>query len=205
MGDKPQEAEEDHWDVVVRREDPPRLKVINLWAGPGAGKSTLAAGLFNLMKNRGYSVELVVEWAKEAVYEERLTTLSDNQLYVLAKQDQRLRRLIGKSVYAITDSPLPLSLLYRADSGPFSEDWFKDTVLRTWRSYENVNVIVERVKPYSTQGRTQSAIEAQKIDFKTNDLVKKLDMQALKIRGDEEGPYELLKRLEAGFKIIGDA
>jgi hypothetical protein len=162
----------------------------------------MAAGLFNLMKNKGYSVELVVEWAKEAVYENRTATLSENQLYVFAKQEARLRRLLGKSAYAITDSPLPLSVLYAPPTGPFSGNTFKDLVLETWRSYENINVMVERVKPYSTQGRTQTATEAQRIDFKAYDLIKKLDPQALKINGDERGPYELLKRLEAGFKII---
>lgn len=189
---------------MVKKEDQPRLRVINLWAGPGAGKSTLAAGLFNLMKNRGYSVELVVEWAKDATYERRFDTLRNNQLYVFAKQDARLRRLIGQSVYAISDSPLPLSLLYRASTGPFAEDWFKDAVLETWRSYENINVVVERVKPYSTQGRSETAAEAQQIDFKTYDLVKKLDPRTIKIRGDEEGPYRLLSWLEGNYKVISE-
>ncbi len=58
--------------MALLKVDPERLKVINLWAGPGAGKSTTAAGLFNLMKIRGYNVELVTEFAKEMVYEGRL-------------------------------------------------------------------------------------------------------------------------------------
>jgi dephospho-CoA kinase len=34
------------------------MRVINLAAGPGAGKSTTAAGLFNIMKLKGLKVEL---------------------------------------------------------------------------------------------------------------------------------------------------
>lgn len=41
------------------------LKVISLWAGPGAGKSTTAAALFNLMKRERFEVELVTEVAKD--------------------------------------------------------------------------------------------------------------------------------------------
>jgi adenylate kinase family enzyme len=32
------------------------MKVINLFAGPGAGKSTTAAALFSKMKWKGYNV-----------------------------------------------------------------------------------------------------------------------------------------------------
>jgi hypothetical protein len=35
------------------------MKVINLFAGPGCGKSTLAAGIFSLLKFHGVLVELV--------------------------------------------------------------------------------------------------------------------------------------------------
>jgi hypothetical protein len=43
------------------------LKVINLYSGLGSWKSTTAAGLFHLMKQDLYSVELVTEFAKDCV------------------------------------------------------------------------------------------------------------------------------------------
>jgi len=51
------------------------MKVINLFGGPGCGKSTAAAGLFHLMKSNHMSVELVNEFAKEIVWENNLVTL----------------------------------------------------------------------------------------------------------------------------------
>ena len=45
------------------------MKVINLFAGPGAGKSTTAAGLFHLMKIAGMNVELVTEFSRSWVVE----------------------------------------------------------------------------------------------------------------------------------------
>lgn len=59
--------------------------VINLIGGPGAGKSTTAAGLFFLMKCAGLKVELVTEFAKELSYDENWADLK-KQLYVLAEQ-----------------------------------------------------------------------------------------------------------------------
>lgn len=61
------------------------LEVISLWAGPGAGKSTTVAALFNLMKRERYSVELVTEVAKDCTYEHSVR-LGD-QLSVLAEQN----------------------------------------------------------------------------------------------------------------------
>lgn len=61
--------------------------IINIYGGPGIGKSTIAAGLFNLMNvtYEGFtSVELVTEYAKDLIWENRLTTLQ-NQFYIDAK------------------------------------------------------------------------------------------------------------------------
>lgn len=41
---------------------------INLFAGPGTGKSTTAAGVFFEMKRSGMSVEYVTEYAKSLVF-----------------------------------------------------------------------------------------------------------------------------------------
>ena len=55
------------------------MKVINLWGGPGCGKSTTAAGLFSIMKMRGHKVELVTEYAKELTYDRNLTITKDEE------------------------------------------------------------------------------------------------------------------------------
>lgn len=137
------------------------MKVINLFAGPGAGKSTTAAALFVHMKQAGLKVELVTEFAKTLTYEENSITL-DNQLAVLGEQDRRLRCLDGKVDYAITDSPLLLALAYAR--GPFADDWFYDTVLGAFGCYENALFYLRRVKPYQQYGRSQTEEEALRLD-----------------------------------------
>ena len=46
--------------------------VINLFGGPGAGKSTCAMEICSELKKHGLSAEYVQEYAKELVYENRM-------------------------------------------------------------------------------------------------------------------------------------
>jgi tRNA uridine 5-carbamoylmethylation protein Kti12 len=142
------------------------MKVINLFAGPGAGKSTVAAGLFHLMKLDGYKVELVTEYAKDIVWAGRHKEL-DDQLYITAKQHHRIFLLKDKVDYCVTDSPLLLSLVYcrmmPQSFFPFVKDLFHE--------YENYAVILKRTKPYVLFGRTQTEDEARALDGQINTLV----------------------------------
>ena len=55
------------------------LKVINFFGPPGTGKSTVASGLFNLMKVNGFSVEAINEFAKQMYWERRHPDHFQNQ------------------------------------------------------------------------------------------------------------------------------
>ena len=77
-----------------------KLKVINIFGAPNAGKSTVASGLFYLMKINGYNVELINESAKEMVWNEQYNQLEE-QLLVFAKQYEKLFPLSEKVEYVI--------------------------------------------------------------------------------------------------------
>ena len=68
------------------------MQIVNLFGGPGSGKSTTAAGLFYEVKKLKLNVELVTEYAKDAVWEKRHNLL-DDQIYIFAKQQRRISRL----------------------------------------------------------------------------------------------------------------
>ena len=72
--------------------------VINLFGGPGVGKSTTASQLFANLKWSNINCELVREYAKDKVWENSLELL-DNQLYVFAKQHHRQYILNEKVEY----------------------------------------------------------------------------------------------------------
>lgn len=168
------------------------MKVINLFAGPGAGKSTTAAGLFNLMKLRGHNCELVTEFAKDLTWEGRINTLS-NQLYILAKQEARLARLEGKVDYVITDSPLLLGLAYVNER--FDKPWFHHTVEGAFDLYDNLSFLIGRVKPYQKVGRNQSAEEAKLLDQTIERLLIYNRTPSIRIPGDELAPRRIYQHV----------
>lgn len=163
------------------------LKVINLYAGPGAGKSTTAAGLFFLMKTRGYSVELVTEYAKDKVYEGHLGCLED-QIYIFGKQQRRISRLDGSVDWAITDSPIPLSILYNKDLSLS----FNTLVMEVFNWYENYNFFINRCKPYVKIGRTQELHEAEALDLKMKEILDQNKLPYYKILGNINAPKDIL-------------
>lgn len=136
------------------------MKVINLFGGPGTGKSTTAAGVFNRMKIMGLNVELTNEYAKDMVWEGRDNVLND-QLYILAKQHRKLLRLKDKVDWVVMDSPIILGLSYT------SPDYFKSfepLVMDLWNSYDNVNFLLERSFDYQPIGRIGDETNAKRLD-----------------------------------------
>ena len=144
------------------------LKVINLFGGPGCGKSTSAAGLFYLMKQHYYNVELVTEFAKQLEWDKRHNILSTEQIYVFAKQLRKQHMLKNQAEYIITDSPLLFSLVYATKDYPPE---FRDIVMHFWNEYENYNFFVKRTKEYVPIGRSQTKEEAIEVDSKVRSML----------------------------------
>ena len=143
-------------------------KIINLYGGPGTGKSTTAAGLFSAMKRLGINCELVTEVAKDLVWEDSLETLND-QLYVSACQCHRIKRLLGKVDYVITDSPILLGIYYDSSKSPELEA----VLVKTHNSLDTIDIFIKRTKPYKEAGRLQSEAEAIGIDADISKLLLK--------------------------------
>lgn len=133
--------------------------VVNLLGAPGSGKSTIAASIFSKLKFQNLNVELVSEYAKELVWEERHETFK-NELYLFAKQHHRMFRLNGKVDVIVTDRPLILSTFYNEMYGDKS-DAFKNIVEHEVNKFQNLNIFLDRVKPYNTAGRNQTEEESK--------------------------------------------
>lgn len=151
------------------------MKVINLFGGPGSGKSTTAAGLFYHMKLMGLKVELVTEYAKDLVYAGQLGTMLEQQEYIFAEQNWRLQRLLDHVDWAIIDSPILLSSVYpqmnQQQHG--TRPWpalpqFIALVKAQFETYDNVNLVLERPDEYQEWGRERSKEEAVDIDKMIN-------------------------------------
>ena len=137
--------------------------VVNLFGGPGSGKSTGAAYIFAMLKMQGVNAELVTEFAKDKTWESNSTALS-NQAYIFGKQYYRMSRCADQVDVVITDSPLLLSAIY--NNNPILGDAFNQTVLDVFNSYDNMNYVLNRVKPYNPIGRNQTEEESDEITKK---------------------------------------
>lgn len=145
------------------------MKIINLFGGPGAGKSTTAAGLFYRMKTQGLEVELVQEYAKDLTWEKRYNILED-QIYVFAKQQRRIARLVEHKLdWVITDSPIPLGLVYVKPNT--LGDNFSNLVMEVFNRYDNSNFLLSRNVAYNPVGRNQNEQQALEFDIKVRNLL----------------------------------
>lgn len=171
------------------------MKVINLFGGPGAGKSTTAAGLFFKMKNHNLKVELVTEFAKDLVYAERFKELKTNQVYITAKQYSKLERVRDQVDYVISDSPLIIGLQYAPEN---YFEFFDPLVRELHYSFDNINIFIKRVKQYRNYGRYQTEEESDKISNKIQDLLNSNGIVYDIVNGDKTAPesiFNLIRRI----------
>lgn len=156
--------------------------IVNLYGGPGAGKSTTRAGVFHKLKLFGVNVEEVTEYAKDLTWEGRDYALS-NQVYVFAKQFKRMDMLVGKVDVIVTDSPLLLSSVYANEKMP---KCFHKLVQHAHHHPFSMDYFIERVKPYSAVGRNQTEDEANVIASRVLDTVLDAGVFPTIIKGDEQ-------------------
>ena len=143
-------------------------KVINIIGGPGAGKSTIASGVYYKLKLLGYNVEIASEYAKDLVYENRSETFKD-ELYIFSKQAHKLFTLKNKVNYIVTDRPLIMSLVYNEfyNSDKENAEWnkaFNGIVRETWNRYDNIVYVLNRTNDYVQEGRNESEEQAVMLD-----------------------------------------
>lgn len=173
---------------------PVKTVVINLIGAPGAGKSTVASHLFFLMKSHNFDVELVSEYAKELVWEERSETLK-NEIYLFGKQHQRLFRLNGKVKYIVTDRPLILSQFYNSIYGDNSEA-FKNIVVQEVRKYTNLNYFLNRTSSYVSKGRNQTEEESNQFSERMKSMLTELKESFTEFESDSNLGFYLLDEIK---------
>lgn len=146
---------------------------INLFGGPGVGKSTLAAWLFSQLKTLGHKVELVTEQAKVYAFAQRIPTVWQ-QLDIFNRQIQEERKFLERGVSIVTDAPLAAQAIYMQEACWRCDykdhklgDALSSFVFKWGQLYEPWNVYVERAKksiPYVREGRLQSEGMAETLD-----------------------------------------
>lgn len=164
------------------------MLVVNFFAGSSAGKSTNSARIFAMLKDLGINVELVREYAKDLVWEER-DKIFECQMKISAEQLFRQLRLKDKVDVCVTDSPILLGAIYDHEQ----DENLKQYLLTKFNQFNNLNIFLKRTKPFSPIGRNEKTIdEAKKYGERVLDLLKENNIEYYEINGDEGGCIRLL-------------
>ncbi len=173
---------------------------INLYSGPGSGKSSSALGVTFNLKSRSYNAEYISEVAKQKVWSEDFKSLGC-QPYITGKQLYKQWIVDGKVDYAVTDSPLLLGLFYSGFG--CNEDWEK-SILHQFGLFDNLNILLKRnldAHPFEQAGRMQNLEECLVIDQKIKDLLDNHSIPYVELEVSENCKHvEEILRLATGVE-----
>jgi len=152
--------------------------VINLFSGPGGGKSIACADIFSALKKKRINCEMAREYAKDVVW--RITPIKGekidpriasqflkDQQNIFGRQSERQSDLEHKVDVIVTDSPLLLSIIY----DPNNDIDFQRSVFNVFNRYENHNYLLKRVYPYEEDGHYQDEEGAKGVDEQIKNLL----------------------------------
>lgn len=168
--------------------------VINMFGGPGSGKTSLAHGLMAYFKTKtSYKVEMVTEYVKGAVYGKNYAALGD-QHYLTAKHLHNLNKLRSNVDLVITDCSLLNAIAYTDSYTGWQLDQARITAnscKELYATFDNINLFVPRYKQYQQYGRSQTLEEAIDLDAVLRSI---FDMAI--------GPKHEVQELETTIKFI---
>ena len=176
-------------------------KIVNLFGGPGVGKSSLASGLTYKLKKKHITCDNPYEFPKLLAWDENHSAIKD-QLYVLANQHRGIVKSYGKVDYIILDSPILLSLVYRSvyrgteyPATLYGES-FDKMVLDIHNQYDSVNIVLRRgIGNHNEKERYQSLHESKELDFKIEETLIKNQIPYYAVDVDDNSVNNILKIL----------
>jgi len=100
-------------------------------------------------------------------------------------------RLNGKVNVIITDSPLPLSILYDSTNNQN----FANFVMDKFDDFNNKNFFIKRHKNYKQEGRLQTLDEAVELDTNIYNILVKYNVMFREVDGNRELAKEIAKEI----------
>ena len=181
-----------------------KTKVVNLYGGPGSGKSTTAAGVFYELKSRGVNCEYVQEYAKDKAWEfgsnhSGTPKVIQAQEYIFAQQHFRMRRCAHDVDLIITDAPLLFSLVYMPTDFPIPS--LRPAIREGYDIYDNLDIFIIRTKAYSPVGRFQTEEQAKALDSKILTMLDDQRIDYTLVHGSSTVVKDVVSEIELRFKM----
>lgn len=146
------------------------IRRVNLYGGPGMGKSLTAAELYACYGKLGHSVEHVKEVIKLAAYRGEFPK-SYQPLKIFSLQIDAEDGFLEHVQFIVTDSPIHLNVAYNKFYG--FEGWEEMLSLANkWEAkMPAYHILMKRKWPYQTAGRYQDEKAAVFLDSFISDFV----------------------------------
>lgn len=177
--------------------------VVNLYGGPGTGKSTTAAGAFAQLKSEGVKAELVHEFAKDLTWEERHAALR-YQPYIFGKQSWHIERLMGKTDVIITDSPILLSShIYNDRLWTAQKVALEELGRVTHAAWTTLDIFLERnpaLHPFVQAGRNQDEVQSTNLDYRIRKALHDLGIVHYSIQVGPRSTGDVVELVHTAFR-----
>lgn len=147
--------------------------IINLFGGPCSGKSTCAAYVFHKLKTMNINAETIFEFTKDLTYSTNIAP-PYNQAFVFGNQLQKIEQYLKHIDVLIVDSPLLLSIIY--NNTTYLNEHFNLVVLEAFKSFNNLNYLLDNDFSYSQSGRYQNETEAKHIHSEIANMLNNNDI-----------------------------
>lgn len=164
--------------------------VINLYGGPGAGKTTLALKITaHLKEEYNGRVEYVPEYARELIFQTKdqveLEHKLSNQRRITREQAERLDNAIkyNKADIIVTDSPLDLGKIYMTNLA--DKEIVEHIISTSKESYKEINFFINRNedKEFDQLGRVHTLKESKRLDER---ILKELNHEYKMLNYDDD-------------------
>lgn len=180
--------------------------IINLFAGPGGGKSSIAGGLLHKLKKKHCSCDAPYEFPKMLAWDNNGEAIKD-QLYVIANQHRGIAKSFNKVDYIIVDSPILLSLVYKNYYAKNNDEYpsclygkeFDDLILSMHQYYKTLNIVLVRSKEtdHNEKERYHDLQQSIDIDKKIKSILIDNNIQYYEVNVDDDPLNEILNLLFA--------
>ena len=141
------------------------IRRINIYGGPGSGKSTTSAGIYHTLGRNGFDVELVREFIKEEMVYRNIFPDGFDQVWIFGGQQHREEKALRRNGLIVTDCPLFTCVAYtRYYKAPCSEEMVS-AANKFEAQYPSINLLLDREGiPYKDAGRYQKLEQAREVD-----------------------------------------